>query len=102
MYRAAVWAFFIFTVFESYLTNMPAAAGHFNADDFAAVMEINPVVIDLSFVLVVHDRITPLYIVANPNIALDQYGGNPCLPPFKAKKRYLCWVSVNWLKNIKF
>jgi hypothetical protein len=80
---------------------MPAAAGHLNADDFAAASEIDPVVIDLPFVLVVHERITPLYIVANPNIALDQYSGNPCLTPFKAKKRYLCQVSANWLKNIK-
>jgi hypothetical protein len=82
MYSAAVRAFFIFTVFEADLTNMPAAAGHFNADDFAAAMEIDPVVIDLPFVLVVHERITPLYIVANPNIALDQFSGNPRLTPF--------------------
>jgi hypothetical protein len=82
MYCAAVRAFFIFTIFEAYLTNMPAAAGHFNTDDFAAAMEIYPVVVDLPFVLVVHDCITPLYIVANPNIALDQYSGNPCLTPF--------------------
>jgi hypothetical protein len=79
MYCAAVRAFFIFTVLEAYLPNMPAAAGHFNTDDFAAAMEIDPVVIDLSFV---HDHITPLYIVANPNIALDQYSGNPCLTSF--------------------
>jgi hypothetical protein len=59
MYCAAVRAFFIFTVFEAHFTNMPAAAGHFNTDDFAAAMEIDPVVIDLPFVLVVHERITP-------------------------------------------
>lgn len=82
MYRAAVRAFFVFTVFEAHLTNMPAAAGYFNADDFAAAMEIDPVVIDLPFILVVHKRIPPIYIVANPNIALDQFSGNPCLASF--------------------
>jgi hypothetical protein len=56
-------AFFIFTVFEADLTDMTAAAGYFNADDFAAAVEVNTVVVDLTLVLVVHDFITSLYIV---------------------------------------
>ena len=51
-------AIFTFTVFKSYFADMPAAAGHFYADDFTAVMEVNPVVVDFTSITVVHDSIT--------------------------------------------
>jgi hypothetical protein len=63
MFRAAKRAFFAFTVFKADFTDMPATAGYFNADDFTVVIEVNPVVIDLTFILVVHDFITPFSIV---------------------------------------
>lgn len=53
----------MFTVLEVHLPDMPAAAGYFNADDFAAIMEINTVVISFTFVLKVHVFVTLSYLV---------------------------------------
>ena len=70
MQRPTKRAFYIFIVFEAYFPNMPAAAGYFNADDFAAVMEINTVVIDLVFVPVVHNFFTLSYTVGYPKYSI--------------------------------
>ena len=59
----------MFSVSERYLPDVPAAAGYFNADDFAAIAEINSVVINLTFDLtVLHNFFTLSYIVSLPQI----------------------------------
>jgi len=83
MHRVAKGAFFAFTVFKTHFTDMPATAGYFNTDDFAVIQDVHPVVIMFTFVLVVHDSITPnIFFLSNPNIALDQHGGNPRINAF--------------------
>ncbi|AFQ45168.1 hypothetical protein Desmer_3292 [Desulfosporosinus meridiei DSM 13257] len=76
MQRPASQALFTFVVFEAHLSNMSTAAGYFNANDFAVIMEINTVVINLTFVLIVHNFFTLSDILANPNITFDENGGN--------------------------
>ncbi|MDR9787374.1 MAG: hypothetical protein RJR37_09050 [Peptococcaceae bacterium MAG4] len=55
-------AFFGFSVFEAYLSDVLAAAGNLDADNFAVVNNIDPVV---SFVIfnLMHGDITSLKIV---------------------------------------
>lgn len=56
-------AFFTFAVFKADFTDMPAAAGYFDADDFTVDIEINPVVIDFTLVQAVHGCTTPFMLL---------------------------------------
>ncbi|WP_312038888.1 hypothetical protein [Desulfosporosinus shakirovi] len=76
MQLPASQALFMFTVFEAHLSDMSTAAGYFNADDFSVIMEINTVVINLTFVQIVHNFFTLSDILATPNITFDENSGN--------------------------
>lgn len=60
MNSAAKWAFFILTIHKTHLTDVFAAAGYFNAYDSAVIKDVHPVIIVFTFILEVHDPITPI------------------------------------------
>lgn len=60
MNSAAKRAFFILTVHKTHLTDVLAAAGHFNAYDSAVIKDVHPVIIVFALIMEVHDPITPL------------------------------------------
>jgi hypothetical protein len=70
MQHPANRAFYIYTVFVAHLSDMPIAASYFNAYDFTTVIEINTVVITLTFVVVIHNFFTLSDIVGYPQYSI--------------------------------
>lgn len=60
MNRAALWARFSFAILETHFAYMFAAASNFDTYNCTVVQEVYSVIVEVTFVLVVQNDITPV------------------------------------------